>query len=111
MNEKLIWFHVGLGPFILLIALAFVLFPPRTINYLYGYRTHRSMKSKEAWDFANRFSARYMLVGALLVCLFQLITILWLPLKQSFMASAIFMTVVLISVIPVTERKLKKSGF
>jgi hypothetical protein len=68
------------------------------------------MKSQQAWDFANRFSARYMLVVALVVCLVQVITIVWLPLRQSFSVSVIFMLVALISVVPVTEWKLKKNG-
>lgn len=29
--------------------------PPKEINGLYGYRTARSMKSKESWDFAHRY--------------------------------------------------------
>jgi uncharacterized membrane protein len=28
--------------------------PPKRVNWLYGYRTARSMKSQEAWDYANR---------------------------------------------------------
>jgi len=31
--------------------------PPKKINSLYGYRTKRSMKSKEAWDFAQVYSS------------------------------------------------------
>ncbi len=111
MNEQLIWLHLGFGPLILLVAAVFVVFPPRKINYLYGYRSYRSMKSQQAWDLANRFSARYMVVAALMTCLVQVITIIWLPLKQSFTASAAFMIVALLSVIPVTERKLKERGF
>jgi uncharacterized membrane protein len=34
--------------------------PPRNINRLYGYRTPRSMRSREAWDFAQQQSARLM---------------------------------------------------
>ena len=32
--------------------------PPKTINGLFGYRTARSMKSQEAWDFAHRTCGR-----------------------------------------------------
>jgi uncharacterized membrane protein len=28
--------------------------PPKRMNWFYGYRTSRSMKSPEAWDYANR---------------------------------------------------------
>lgn len=111
MNEKLIWMHLALGPLVLILAVVMMLFPPGKINHLYGYRTLRSMKNQQAWDFANRFSARYMVVAAVVVCLVQISTIMWLSLKQSFVVSAICMTVALISVIPVTEWKLREKGF
>lgn len=30
--------------------------PPKTINCIYGYRTKRSMKSQESWNFAHRYA-------------------------------------------------------
>ena len=36
--------------------------PPRQINEFYGYRTTRSRKSQEAWDFAQKYSAKMMTV-------------------------------------------------
>ncbi len=51
----------------LLVGLVFVIasiithrFPPRKINYLYGYRTGNSMKSQDRWDFAQKYSSRRM---------------------------------------------------
>ncbi|MCO5725312.1 SdpI family protein [Robiginitalea marina] len=35
-------------------------YPPKNINWLYGYRTARSMKSQECWDFAQTYAARGM---------------------------------------------------
>lgn len=32
--------------------------PPTTINFGYGYRSSRSMKSQEAWDFAQRYMGK-----------------------------------------------------
>lgn len=32
--------------------------PPKSINKFYGYRTARSMKSKESWDFAHKYIGR-----------------------------------------------------
>lgn len=32
--------------------------PPKTINSLYGYRTARSMKNQDTWDFAHHFCGR-----------------------------------------------------
>ena len=46
-----------------IVALVFRMFPPKKINYLYGYRTSRSMKNIENWNFANQYSAAFMLVS------------------------------------------------
>ena len=32
--------------------------PPKNINGIYGYRTARSMASKEAWDFAHKYMGK-----------------------------------------------------
>lgn len=36
-------------------------YPPKSINWFYGYRTKRSMKSQENWDFAQVFAGRQMI--------------------------------------------------
>lgn len=42
-------------------------YPPKEINYLYGYRTAQSMLSQERWDFAQQVAAQEFLKwGALL---------------------------------------------
>ena len=45
----------------LLAGLIMLLFPPKKINGIYGYRTTRSMKNQENWDKAQRFSAIKMI--------------------------------------------------
>jgi uncharacterized membrane protein len=42
-------------------------FPPKKINYLYGYRTSRSMKNQNNWDIAQRFSTKKMIQGSLVL--------------------------------------------
>ena len=42
----------------LVVGIVFWMYPPKKINGLYGYRTTRSCKSQEAWDFAQRYSAK-----------------------------------------------------
>lgn len=36
----------------------FVKHPPGSINMAYGYRTKRSMKNQETWDFAHEYCGR-----------------------------------------------------
>ena len=47
---------------LLVIGIVFWTCPPKKINEFYGYRTTRSRKSQEAWDFAQRYSAKMMTV-------------------------------------------------
>ena len=44
------------------VSVAFWIWPPKKINMTYGYRTTRSMKSQSAWDFAQKYSAKWMTV-------------------------------------------------
>ena len=44
------------------IGLVFWMYPPKKINGLYGYRTTRSCKSQETWDFAQRYSAKLLTI-------------------------------------------------
>jgi len=41
---------------------------PKEINYLFGYRTSRSMKNQDTWDFAHRdLGKRWLRLGAILL--------------------------------------------
>ncbi|MFN4233754.1 MAG: SdpI family protein [Bacteroidia bacterium] len=42
-----------------------LLYPPKDINYLYGYRTSRSMKSKDAWKASNSFASKLMILAGI----------------------------------------------
>jgi len=55
--------------FLSVIAFVFKVFPPKKINYLYGYRTSSSMKNIENWNLANKHSANLMLISMLLLLL------------------------------------------
>jgi uncharacterized membrane protein len=49
----------------LLCGVIMMRFPPKKINPLYGYRTLASMRSEEAWKFAQKLSARrFILLSA-----------------------------------------------
>ena len=42
-------------------------YPPKKINHFYGYRTTASMRSQEAWNFAQLYSAKLMIRMGLLL--------------------------------------------
>lgn len=58
-NENYITIILGL--IFVITGLIMYYFPPKKINYLYGYRTKNSMKNLERWTFAQRHSAKLMM--------------------------------------------------
>ena len=57
------WFYMLLSnlliPAIMIgFGLMFIKRPPKTVNYLFGYRTTRSMKNQDTWAFAHQYCGR-----------------------------------------------------
>ena len=50
---------------LMMIALGyrFIKKPPNKINSLYGYRSSRSMKNKDTWQFAHRYCGKIWKIG------------------------------------------------
>jgi len=89
--------------------------PPKEINYIFGYRTARSMKSKETWDFAHRHMGRIWSVCGWIVLLVSVIPMLVVIGKDidtigwvGAAASLIQILVMMGTIIP-TEIALKKN--
>ena len=108
MSVDLILGHLAMGPLIFAIGYYFSKYPPKEINSLYGYRTNRSMRNKECWDFANNHSSALMLKYALLTTAVQAIGILLVNEKQALLAGAIVLVSTLIISVFQTEQALKK---
>lgn len=60
-NAEQLWWALGYCAFMLILAYVIRTKPPKQINHIYGYRTSRSMKNKQTWDTANKFSSELML--------------------------------------------------
>ena len=84
-------------------------FPPKKINPIYGYRTGRSMKSPEAWKYAQRISARRMMLCGFMG-LFVFITASIVQCEEGIHAALMIATLVLtlVYLIYSVERDLKK---
>lgn len=52
-----------IGAVIAIIGLAFKFFPPKKINFWYGWRSRFSMKNQEIWDEAQRYGANLVILG------------------------------------------------
>lgn len=58
-NEQLI-VALGYCALLFILALIFQKYPPKKINWYYGYRTSRSMKNETVWKAANSYSSSQM---------------------------------------------------
>jgi uncharacterized membrane protein len=97
--------------FIFIIAATITLiFPPKSINYLYGYRTSSSMKNQERWDFAQRYSGIKMLQSGLFLIAFSLLNF-FMKLNEDL--QLIFSLIAIVLVIAIlfftTEKAIKKN--
>ena len=91
-------------------------YPPKKINRIIGYRTFRSMKNKEMWDWANRYCGKVwlnisiilFLITALLFVLFYLNVITF---TENILLIIVFgqLTIMLLSVL-IIENKLKNNN-
>jgi uncharacterized membrane protein len=97
------------GPLFMVLGYYFSKFPPKKINNIYGYRTPRSMKSQEAWDFAQVYGAKKMMLAGLIMLVAGL---LLLPLNLTEHIAAVLSIGILLGsaiwMIVVTEKELKK---
>ena len=96
-------------------GLVFMKNPPKRINDFYGYRTKRSMRSQDTWDFAHHFFGKLWLVCGLVSIPFSLVP-MWFVVDKS--KEVIGMTglivvclqaILLLIPIIVTEKALKKN--
>lgn len=88
--------------------------PPKEIGGLFGYRTRRSMKNQQTWDFAHHLCGKiWTVVGAALLVVCAALQILFMrvnPDRFSFLTELLSyaqIAVLLLSIVPV-ERALKK---
>lgn len=59
----------------ILFGALFVKRPPRSINWVYGYRTFRAMKSLEAWLFAHKYFGTMWLKFGILMLIVSLVLV------------------------------------
>ena len=96
-------------------GLLFMKNPPKKINSVYGYRTKRSVRSQEAWDFAHRYFGKLWLVYGLLSILPSLVPICVVLGKSEQVISMVGLIVLgvqvllMLATIFATERALKNN--
>jgi uncharacterized membrane protein len=118
MEESLIYFLENtlfisflVGFIFLITALITLKFPPKKINYLYGYRTTASMKNQEVWDFAQRYSGIKMIQAGLFLMLISFVNV-FLNFKDEFLSVVFGMVFIIAAVIYLfvsTEKDIRKN--
>jgi uncharacterized membrane protein len=85
------------------------IFPPKKINWIYGYRTSSSMKNIDTWNVANKYSTELMLMEGIVLTIVGVVTLF---ISDTGVAGAIMaIGLVLLStiiLIVATEKHLKK---
>lgn len=89
--------------------------PPKSINWIYGYRTTRSMKSQEAWEFAHKYVGELWFKLGIITIIISLIFLFILSFtndataEKMFVAWSLIQAILLIIPIIPTEIALKKN--
>ena len=88
------------------------IFPPKSINSLYGYRTKRSMADESQWKEGNRFSALLMILFGLISAAAGFSGSLLIRMTQPFalIVQAVLLIAISVLIIVLTERRLKQTG-
>lgn len=113
------WFNLAMDLLVPLIMIGlgwgFIKKPPKDINGSYGYRTSKSMKNRDTWDFAQRTCGRvWFAAGWVMLPLSVLAWVRTLPYPEGdagFLTAAITFLeaiVVVLTIIPVEAALSKK---
>lgn len=98
-----------IGFIFIIIGLLKMLFPPKKINSLYGYRTTRSMKNIDIWNFAQKLSAKLLIaLGSNLIIIGIFSLIVGLENAMIEISGLVTMIVLLVILVIYMEFTLKK---
>ncbi|MHA3788494.1 SdpI family protein [Flavobacterium hauense] len=85
------------------------IFPPKKINWLYGYRTVASMKSQDRWEFAQRYSTLQMFKASVFMIVISFTGFLFPEAVVARLIGSLIITIVGVCYMFITtERELKK---
>lgn len=108
--ENFIFLLFLVGTIYLIAAVISSIFPPKKINYFYGYRTNQSMKNQLQWDFAQKKSNKEMINSGFLMLLFSTIPFfIKLTETQNMIVGIFFIILFTFSIFYRTKKLFKKS--
>lgn len=110
LNTRIGIISLLVGIVLIILSLVMYKFPPKKINIFYGYRTAASMKSQQAWDFAQKNStAKMFQLGVVMLAVSSLN--LFVDISQGF-ATILGMAVMVLGIgfmIFQTEKAIKRN--
>ena len=102
-------FAILISPVFIIAGIILYKFPPKKINHLYGYRTKRSMKNQEVWDFSQKYSAKVMTVlGFLYFIILLILSNFTFPESTVLIIGLGLMIVLSLGIFIIVEKKLKQ---
>ena len=93
---------------VLLMGVAFNIYPPSKLHGKYGYRSKAALQSKENWELAQRLSRRYLLTTGVLSVSTTFLLFKYYAGDTTRLFSVIIPIGILFYCIYLIERKLKK---
>lgn len=107
--ENFIFLLFLVGTIYLIAAVISSIFPPKKINYFYGYRSNQSMKNQLQWDFAQKKSNTEMINSGFLMLLFSTIPFfIKLTETQNMIVGIFFIILFTFSIFYRTEKAIQK---
>lgn len=85
-----------------------IIFPPKTINSLYGYRTSFSMKNQDTWDVAQKYGGYSMIVLGIANGIFGGWAAIQPLIVNGLIAQMIFLLIGVVVMLVVDEKHLSK---
>lgn len=107
MDDYVFWLVISNGLLILLVGYLYQRFPPKKINYIYGYRTKRSMANQQVWDYANSLGAKMIIRVGWLVLAVGLISYYLLP-EHSLIITVSALIIFLLGSLYYSEKELDR---
>lgn len=97
------------GSVFLFAGILMFVFPPKKINYIYGYRTRSSMKNIDRWNFAQKLSSKLLMMCGILLLITWITGMIFSPGQGVMNMIGIGETILLIIFLFIkTEFELKK---
>ncbi len=107
--NPLILIPITTGPIFFFAGLLMLIFPPKKINMIYGYRSKNSMKDQQRWNFAQHYAAKKMMIyGSILTLSAVTGIILELNETAGMIAGLGMMVLMVVLLIIDTERAINK---